>query len=463
MRPAGIGRFVAPVALASMLALAASSTQAAQRSSGARHHRPHGSSCERVRKHRRCASINVARRHGQHLAIAHHGRGGGNPYAGGGCTAWAWANRPDLPGNLGNARYWAANAARDGFPVNSTPEVGAIAVYQPGSYGAYYPYGHVAVVTALRPGGVQISEASYPYDNIIYRGRWTGTVGVQFIHRKGSAPPPEAAPAPTVQFASPVQGQVLSGVTTLTAQTTNATGVEFDAYYATDPSNVATVGWHKLGVATAGAEGKWSMAFDTRSIPDQGNLGWGTVNLAASPLDSAGNQTSARDYRLVSISNHNSTVAIALQNPSFEASSGCGVPPGWFFSRADGYGSCVYDDPSNSYDGSNFLDVETASPWVSIAQDVGVVPGPGEKYVLSAYVKSPPGVEAGAQGRLALWALGGNEEHEATTFSTTASWQRITVTLSVQSSGHSSLRSEIYYDSANHRALLDDVALNRGG
>jgi hypothetical protein len=252
-------------------------------------------------------------------------------------------------------------------------------------------------------------------------------------------------------------------VATLTAQTSNATGVEFDAYYATDPGNVSTVGWHKIGLATGGSEGKWSMAFDTRSIPDQGNLGWGTVNIAASPLDSSGIQTSARDYRLVTISNNNTAVAIGLRNASFEASSGCGVPPGWFFSRAEAYGSCVYTDPANSYDGSNFLDVETASPWVSIAQDVGVVPGPGERYVLTAYVKSPPGVEPGAQGRLALWALGGDEEHESSAFTTSSSWQRVSVTLPVHRSGHSALRTEIYYDSASHRVLLDDVSLSRGG
>jgi hypothetical protein len=113
--------------------------------------------------------------------------------------------------------------------------------------------------------------------------------------------------------------------------------------------------------------------------------------------------------------------------------------------------------------GSNFLDVVTSSPPVSIAQDVPVVPGPGEQYVLSAYVKSPPSVPPGAQGRLALWTLGGNEEHGALPFTTTNSWQRVSLTLAVQSSGHTSLRTEVYYDSANHRVLLDDVALSRTG
>jgi surface antigen len=249
----------------------------------------------------RCSSISTAHRHGQHLAVAHGGRGASNPYAGGGCTAWAWANRPDLPGNLGDARFWGTDAVRAGFPVDNTPEVGAIAVYQPGSYGAYYPWGHVAVVTAVQGSSVQISEASYPYDNIIYRGRWTGVVSVQFIHRKG-APPPQA-PQPSVQFVSPAQGQILSGIVTLVANASNASGVEFDAYYATDPTNINSVGWHKLGVASNAGGTTWSMPFDTRSIPNQGNAGWGTVNVVAIPLDGSGNQTAAPDYRLVTIEN----------------------------------------------------------------------------------------------------------------------------------------------------------------
>ncbi len=88
------------------------------------------------------------------------------------------------------------DAARAGFPVDNTPEVGAIAVYQPGNYGAFAPYGHVAVVTAVLGNRIQISEASYPYDNIIYRGRLTGIVGVQFIHHKGYGQPPPSPPPP---------------------------------------------------------------------------------------------------------------------------------------------------------------------------------------------------------------------------------------------------------------------------
>ena len=111
-----------------------------------------------------------------------------NPYTHGGCTFWAWANRSDLPRNLGNARYRAVNAAKAGFPVDNTPEVGAIAVYQPGVDGGVAPDGHVAVVQQVAGARIYISEASFDRrfpdygDHEIYH-RWTGIQGVQFIHR----------------------------------------------------------------------------------------------------------------------------------------------------------------------------------------------------------------------------------------------------------------------------------------
>ncbi len=184
---------------------AASSTLSRAAASGAnaasaKHHRAKGHHraelCQRRHGHRGCASINVKHRRGIRLQKPHGGIGASNPYLGGGCTAWAWANRSDLPGNLGNALTWGRNAARAGFPVDNTPQVGDIAVYQPGSWYAFYPYGHVAVVTAVLGGNrVQISEASYPYDTIIHTGRITGISGVQFIHHKGSPPPPPPSPS----------------------------------------------------------------------------------------------------------------------------------------------------------------------------------------------------------------------------------------------------------------------------
>jgi surface antigen len=194
------------VALVALAALAAAAPSAPARVGGAtravaaRHTPGHPS----VSTH--------GRRPSRHARPRHSGKGGAvaaNPYTHGGCTFWAWANRTDLPGNLGNARNWAANAARAGFPVDGRPEVGAIAVYQPGVYGAFAPYGHVAVVTQVAGSRILISEASYnprfpDYgDHEIYH-RWTGIVQVQFIHRK-TAPvtPPTTPPSPPASTTAP--------------------------------------------------------------------------------------------------------------------------------------------------------------------------------------------------------------------------------------------------------------------
>lgn len=52
--------------------------------------------------------------------------------------------------DLGDGGAWAANAARNGVPVNHAPTVGAVAVWTGGSSGIPYP-GHVAVVEYVDP------------------------------------------------------------------------------------------------------------------------------------------------------------------------------------------------------------------------------------------------------------------------------------------------------------------------
>ncbi len=104
------------------------------------------------------------------------------PYTAGQCTSWAWINRQDLPGNLGNAYSWAANAAAAGFPVDHNPQPGD--VFQHG--GGWY--GHVGYVEAVNEDGtVVISEANYGY----YPGRVTRSLisaqtaaSFNYIHRK---------------------------------------------------------------------------------------------------------------------------------------------------------------------------------------------------------------------------------------------------------------------------------------
>ena len=82
----------------------------------------------------------------------------GGSYVAGQCTQWAWYNRQDLPGNLGNANTWADRAARQGFLVDHNPAPGA--VFQTSS--GYY--GHVGYVENVNgDGSVVVTEMNYNY------------------------------------------------------------------------------------------------------------------------------------------------------------------------------------------------------------------------------------------------------------------------------------------------------------
>ena len=78
------------------------------------------------------------------------------PY--GQCTWWAAYNRRvSWDGNAGD---WLANAQAQGVPTNSTPSVGAVAVFARG--GTYSPlYGHVAVVIAVTATTYTVSEMNF--------------------------------------------------------------------------------------------------------------------------------------------------------------------------------------------------------------------------------------------------------------------------------------------------------------
>src|SRR3954447_510418 len=78
---------------------------------------------------------------------------GTNPYPYGSSTYWAWQNRPDLPGNLGEAKSWDNNGAAQGWPVGSYPRTGDVAVFEPNVLGADSRVGRVAVVRQVFDNG----------------------------------------------------------------------------------------------------------------------------------------------------------------------------------------------------------------------------------------------------------------------------------------------------------------------
>ena len=77
----------------------------------------------------------------------------GNAYEWGNCTWYAKNKRPDLPNNLGNANTWYYYAENQGYPVGTTPRVGAIGTSEAGYFG------HVFYVEAVNNDGtIYISE-----------------------------------------------------------------------------------------------------------------------------------------------------------------------------------------------------------------------------------------------------------------------------------------------------------------
>ncbi len=123
--------------------------------------------------------------------------GSADLYPTGQCTWYVARQRPDLPyfaGRDGNAMNWIASAEHRKLPTGLVPRVGAVAVFQPGQYGAGI-YGHVAYVTNVDGDRITVREANYG-KRPAGSSRTTGWTGVRFIYRETlPAPaPPEGRP-----------------------------------------------------------------------------------------------------------------------------------------------------------------------------------------------------------------------------------------------------------------------------
>jgi N-acetylmuramoyl-L-alanine amidase len=110
---------------------------------------------------------------------------GGNTYAYGYCTWYAFNRRAELGhpigSNWGNAVSWGSYARAAGFVVDKNPSAGA--VFQTG--GGYSGLGHVGVVERVNDdGSIYVSEMNYAGWNVIsYRTIPAGQVGsYNYIH-----------------------------------------------------------------------------------------------------------------------------------------------------------------------------------------------------------------------------------------------------------------------------------------
>lgn len=117
---------------------------------------------------------------------------GPNPFPQGQCTFWAYEKRPDIYDGSSHsvswdALHWADNARAAGFPVNGSPQVGDIVVFQPGHQGAFGT-GHLAYVEGVNPDGsfsvTEMNANGNPTVTSSTRPSAAGDPGIQFIHRR---------------------------------------------------------------------------------------------------------------------------------------------------------------------------------------------------------------------------------------------------------------------------------------
>jgi hypothetical protein len=215
-----------------------------------------------------------------------------------------------------SARAAAAHIVLHTGRVTAAP-IGALLYFAPDAVND--GFGHVAIALG---GGNMISALDTVQVTNITRSRYWSNLYRGWARAPsswpGRIPPPPGLTGPlvssAVQITAPAFNSTVGGVVALAASAANVGGVAFDAYYATDPANSATVGWHSLGDATDQG-GTWTLAWNTQGIPAQGNPRWGTVNIAAVALDGAGNQTGTRDYRRISIDNSSAPPPPTITTP----------------------------------------------------------------------------------------------------------------------------------------------------
>lgn len=212
-------------------------------------------------------------------------------------------------------------------PVTDAP-TGTLVFFGPDS--ANRGYGHVGLSLG---GGKMISALETVQITDIPKSRYWSNLYRGWAYAPTSWPdriPPPPAPigplaSSAVQITAPAFGSTVSGVVTLEASASNVSGVAFEAYYATEPTNIQTVGWHLLGNATL-QPGSWAFEWNTSTIPDQGNALWGTINLAAIALNASGELTGTRDYRRIAVDNSGATGGGSTNSGSTDTGTAGGTP-----------------------------------------------------------------------------------------------------------------------------------------
>jgi CHAP domain len=116
-----------------------------------------------------------------------------NTYAAGNCTWWVRQNAGWIPNGLGNAAEWLTNARARGLQTTQTPQVGAVAAWGPG-VDPPLGFGHVALVTAVRPdGSFTVSEMNWKGLGVVDTRNVSDRANLQgFILPPGAAAQPSS-------------------------------------------------------------------------------------------------------------------------------------------------------------------------------------------------------------------------------------------------------------------------------
>lgn len=150
-----------------------------------------------------------------------------------------------------------------------------------------------------------------------------------------------------------------------------------------------------------------------------------------------------------------------LVKPSFESN----IPEPWTWVDPSVCSRLIYENASIAYDGTHYLATHTNnnSDCRSFLQDVSRTINVGETYRGAIWVRSSTG--ANKEGRLAIWALGGNEETDSISFSSSSTtWKCYETDLTISNTGHSAVRLEIYLDSIDTvDYFFDSATLQLGG
>ena len=150
-------------------------------------------------------------------------------------------------------------------------------------------------------------------------------------------------------------------------------------------------------------------------------------------------------------------VNTGLPDASFEG----GSTSGW--NLTPGANWAAYHN-GTAHDGQYFLETNTGSVGgggnASLWQDVPVSTSPGQSFSFSVWLRSPTGTSIGVC--VVLWGLGGTEEQGQTcvTFAS-KTWRQVTAPLDTHASGHSTLRAQIYLETAGTDYDLDGATLCR--